>query len=371
LGLKVKPELRDLEVYKPGKPIEEVKREFGLEEVVKLASNENSFGPSPKAIEALGRAASQINRYPDGGCYYLRRRLSEKLGVGEDRLIFGNGSDELIVMAMRALADEGDEVLTAAPTFLIYRIAAKAEGIGIKEVPLKAYKYDLEAMASEIGPRTRLIFISNPNNPTGTYVSKGEVEAFLDSVPGDCAVFFDEAYFEYAYREGGDYPDSLRYQGRGNVITSRTFSKIHGLAGLRIGYGVSSPEVIELMNKVREPFNVNSLAQVAALAALDDEGHVGWVREMTEAGKSQLYRGLEELGIGYVPSAANFVLIELGPRAKAICDELLRAGVVVRYMGAWGLPGHARVTVGKREENEAFLRALEAARRRVGACGGI
>ncbi|MEM2340394.1 MAG: histidinol-phosphate transaminase [Candidatus Bathyarchaeia archaeon] len=370
LGLRVKPELRDLEVYKPGKPIEEVKRELGLREVVKLASNENPFGPSPRALEALMEALPNINRYPEGGCYYLRKRLSEKLGVGEDRLIFGNGSDELIVMAIRAFADKGDEILTATPTFLIYRIAAKAEGLKVKEVPLRGYRYDLEAMASQIGPRTRLIFISNPNNPTGTYVSKGEVEAFLDSVPSDCLVFFDEAYFEYAHRDGGDYPDSLQYQARGNIITARTFSKIHGLAGLRIGYAVSSPEVIELMNKVREPFNVNSLAQVAALAALDDEEYLAWVREMTEAGKSQLYRGLEELGIAYVPSAANFVLIELGPKAKEICDELLRAGIVVRYMGPWGLPGHARVTVGRREENEAFLRELGAAIRRAEAGGG-
>jgi histidinol-phosphate aminotransferase len=367
LGLRIKPELRDLEVYKPGKPIEEVQRELGLGEVVKLASNENPFGPSPRALEALREALPRVNRYPDGSCYYLRKRLSEKLGVGEDRLIFGNGSDELIVMAIRAFADEGDEVLTASPTFLIYRIAARAEGLALREVPLRDYRYDLEAMASLIGPRTRLIFISNPNNPTGTYVSRGEVERFLDSVPGDCLVFFDEAYFEYAYEEGGDYPDSLRYQDRGNVITARTFSKIHGLAGLRIGYAVSSPEVIELMNKVREPFNVNSLAQAAALAALDDEGYLRWVREMTEAGKRQLYRGLEGMGVKYVPSAANFILIELGPRAREICDELLRAGVVVRYMGAWGLPRHARVTIGRREENEAFLRALEAAMRRIGA----
>jgi histidinol-phosphate aminotransferase len=354
--VKVKDELMKVEPYSPGKPIDEVKREMGLKQVVKLASNENPFGPSPLAYEALKSSIAEVNRYPDGGCYYLRKKLSSKLGVNEDELIFGNGSDELIVLSIKALTEKGDEVVIAKPTFLIYNIASTVSGLKIVTVPLKDFKYDLNQMAAKITRKTKIVFIANPDNPTGTYVDVSEVESFLETVPEDVVVFFDEAYFEYA--QGGDYPDTLSYQGRENIITSRSFSKIYGLAGLRIGYAVSSKLIIDLMNRVREPFNVNSLAQSAALAALDDNEFVKKVKERTEKGKRMLYSELEKIGIEYIPSLTNFILVKIGKKSKVIYDRLLREGVIVRQMSAWGLDDYIRVTIGKEDENLLFISAL-------------
>ncbi|MGQ9543833.1 MAG: histidinol-phosphate transaminase [Candidatus Bathyarchaeia archaeon] len=355
--VEMRKELRDLEVYIPGKPIEELQREMGLRHVVKLASNENAFGPSPKALNALRSAIYNVNRYPDGGCYYLRRKLAEILGVEGDNLIFGNGSDELIVLTVRAFLETGDEAIVADPTFLIYRIALKAAGVQTVFVPLKNMRYDLDAIVSKISGRTRMVFIANPDNPTGTYVTKREVEAFIDKVPDDVLLFFDEAYYEYA--EGGDYPDTMKYMGRGNIITTRTFSKIYGLAGLRLGYGVADKKIIEGMNKVREPFNVNLLAQEAALAALEDEEYVKFVRRETDKGKRFLYNEFGRLGLEYVPSATNFILVRLGPKAEEVYQRLLRVGVIVRHMKAWGLSEYVRVTVGREDENRFFIKNLE------------
>ncbi|MGQ9640409.1 MAG: histidinol-phosphate transaminase [Candidatus Bathyarchaeia archaeon] len=355
--VEMRKELRDLEVYIPGKPIEELQREMGLRHVVKLASNENAFGPSPKALNALRSAIYNVNRYPDGGCYYLRRKLAEILGVEGDNLIFGNGSDELIVLTVRAFLETGDEAIVADPTFLIYRIALKAAGVQTVFVPLKNMRYDLDAIVSKISGRTRMVFIANPDNPTGTYVTKREVEAFIDKVPDDVLLFFDEAYYEYA--EGGDYPDTMKYMGRGNIITTRTFSKIYGLAGLRLGYGVADKKIIEGMNKVREPFNVNLLAQEAALAALEDEEYVKFVRRETDKGKRFLYNEFGRLDLEYVPSATNFILVRLGPKAEEVYQRLLRVGVIVRHMKAWGLSEYVRVTVGREDENRFFIKNLE------------
>ncbi|MEM2982869.1 MAG: histidinol-phosphate transaminase [Candidatus Bathyarchaeia archaeon] len=355
--VEVRKELRDLEVYVPGKPIEELQREMNLKHVVKLASNENAFGPSPKALAALKSAIYNVNRYPDSSCYYLRRRLAGILGVDEGNLIFGNGSDELIVLAVRAFLEAGDEVIIADPTFLIYRIASKAAGVKTVLVPLKGMRYDLEAMASKVSDRTRMIFIANPDNPTGTYVTKGEVEAFIEKVPEDILLFFDEAYYEYA--KDDDYPDTMKYMGRGNIVTTRTFSKIYGLAGLRLGYGVADKKIIDGMNKVREPFNVNLLAQEAALAALDDEEYVRFVRAETDKGKKYLYSEFERLGLEYVPSATNFVLVKLGSNSEEIYQRLLSSGVIVRHMKAWGLGEYVRVTIGKDDENRFFIKTLE------------
>lgn len=357
--MRLKPELRDLEVYTPGKPIAELKRELGLEEAVKLASNENPYRPPRAVLEVLRKAVLNINRYPDSGCYYLREALSKKYGVKADQIIFGNGSDELITLAVRALLDKGDEVLVAYPTFLIYYIASKAAGLKIRRVPLRNYKYDLNAIAASVTSGTRLIFIANPDNPTGTYVTRREVEKFLYEIPEDVVVFFDEAYFEYA-QDFEDYPDSLKYhRDNGNIITARTFSKAYGLAGLRIGYAIAQPLIIELMNKVRNPFNVNALAQIAAVAALKEEKYVKQVVEKTRKNKMLLYRCLEELGIEYIPSATNFVLIRLGEEAPSVAQELMKRGIITRYMGPWGLPEHIRVTVGTEEENKSFLKALK------------
>lgn len=359
--VKAKEELMKVKPYTPGKPVDEVRRELGLERVIKLASNENPFGPSPMALRALKESLQEVNRYPDGGCYHLRKKLSLRLGVGEDELIFGNGSDELIVLALRALTDKGDEVVTAKPTFLIYHIASTVSGLKVKAVPLKNFRYDLKRMAEEVTGETKIVFIANPDNPTGTYVSRSEVEGFLQEIPEDVVVFFDEAYFEYAC--GDEYPDTLRYQERGNIITSRTFSKIYGLAGLRIGYAVSSRQIIDLMNRVREPFNVNSLAQSAALAALDDEEFVKMVRERTDQGKRLLYTELDKIGVKYIQSATNFVLIEIGEKAEAVYESLLRQGIIVREMSPWGLGGYIRVTVGSEYENRIFLSTLRKALR--------
>jgi histidinol-phosphate aminotransferase len=354
--VRARKELRDLEVYVPGKPIEELQREMGLKNVIKVASNENAFGPSPKALEALKRAIYNVNRYPDGGCFYLRKKLAERLGLNGDRLIFGNGSDELIVLAIRAFLEKGEEAIVADPTFLIYRIASKASGIKTTFIPLKNMRYDLEGMASKISKETRILFVANPDNPTGTYVTKSEVESFIKKVPSDILLFFDEAYFEYA--TGGDYPNTMDYLDRGNIVTARTFSKVYGLAGLRLGYAVGDKEIIEGMNKVREPFNVNLLAQEAAVAALDDEEYLRFVRRETDKGKKYLCDELTKLSLSYVPSATNFILVRLGPSAEEIYQKLLRAGVIVRYMKAWGLAEYVRVTIGTEDENKIFIDKL-------------
>ncbi|WP_455364144.1 histidinol-phosphate transaminase [[Eubacterium] cellulosolvens] len=354
--VRIKEELKDLQPYKPGKPVDEVKRELGLKEAVKLASNENPFGPSRLALSALRKNLNEINRYPDGGCYYLRKKLAKRHSISDDRLIFGNGSDELIVLAIKALLNKGDTVIIAEPTFLIYRLASKIAGMKTKFIPLNNLKYDLAAMTAAIDDSTKMIFIANPDNPTGTYVNDEEVKAFIEMVPDDVLLFFDEAYYEYAI--DGDYPDTLKYQNKGNIITTRTFSKIYGLAGLRVGYGVSTPEIIELMNKVREPFNVNSLAQVAALAALDDKNHVRRVRRLTDKGKKQLYTAFEKLGVNYVPSATNFILVDFGENAEQIYNELMKKGIITRYMSAWGLKNYIRVTIGTEDENKKLIKRL-------------
>ncbi|MBS7623353.1 histidinol-phosphate transaminase [Candidatus Bathyarchaeota archaeon] len=355
--VKIRKELRDLEVYVPGKPIEELQREMGLRKVVKLASNENAFGPSPKALEALKSAIYNVHRYPDDGCFSLREKLSERLNVKGENLIFGNGSDELIILAMRAFLERGEGVILAEPTYLLYRIAAKAAGLKVETVPLKDMRYDLETMASRISEDTRLILVSNPNNPTGTYVTRGEVESFIEEVPNDVLLFFDEAYYEFAL--GGEYPNTIEYLGRGNIITSRTFAKIYGLAGLRIGYAVADREVADVINRIREPFNVNLLGQAAALAALDDEEYADFVRRETDKGKKYLYEEFSRLGLAYVPSATNFVLVRIGPRAGEVYQRLLREGIIVRQMDAWKLNDYIRVTVGREEENRFFIERLE------------
>jgi histidinol-phosphate aminotransferase len=359
LKIKIKPELSDLETYKPGKPIEEVKRELGVDRAIKLASNENPFGPSKKVREALYEKIQDVNRYPDGGCYYLREKLAKTLHVKGDQIIFGNGSDELIVFAVRALLDKGDEVIIAHPTFVIYRIVSKAAGIKINMVPLQDYHYNLEGMEAAISSDTKMIFIANPDNPTGTYNTIKEIEKFLDSIPDNIIVLIDEAYFEYAQSRYKDYPNSMNYFRKKNIIITRTFSKAYGLAGLRIGYGISQAQIIELMNKVREPFNVNSLAQEAAIAALEDTQHLSKVLEKTEKGEKQLYQGFTRLGIEYIPSATNFISVKLGPQSESIVNEMMKYGVITRYLGAWGLPEHIRITIGTEKENEKLLNVLE------------
>ncbi|MFA6079662.1 MAG: histidinol-phosphate transaminase, partial [Candidatus Omnitrophota bacterium] len=297
----VKQNILNVRNYVPGKPIEEVRRELGLKEVIKLASNENCLGPSPKALSAIKKSLSDIHRYPDGASFYLKNRLSKFLGVKGANIIIGNGSDEVITLAIKAFVHEGDEVVIARPTFLIYEIASQVQGANIKFVPLKKdMRYDLPAMKAAVTDKTKIVFIANPDNPTGTYVSKSELDAFLKGLRKDVIIFLDEAYFEFAYGRYKDYPNGMDYLSRPGIIVSRSFSKAYGLAGLRIGYGVASEEVISCMDKVREPFNVNLLAQAAATAALDDNAFL--LRSVAHVKKESefLYSNLKKMGLRYM-----------------------------------------------------------------------
>ena len=348
--LKVKP-------YVPGSPVEEIKRRLRIEKVVKLASNENALGPSKKAVEAIKEAAGQINRYPDGDCFYLKKKLARRLKLDSENLIFGCGSDEIIVLAIRAFVNETDEVVVARPTFLIYELAARIAGARVKPIPLRDFRYDLLKMRKAITSKTKIVFIANPDNPTGTYVNRKELAGFMEGLPRDLIVYIDEAYYELVDKK--DFPDSLKYLDSHNVIIGRTFSKAYGLSGLRIGYGISRPKIINYMNRVREPFNVNSLAQAAAFAALDDSAHLLRTRRMLKEGKNYLYRNFKRLNFSFVESVTNFVLVKTGPRTPYICQQLLKKGIIVRNMQTWGMNNFIRVTIGTMAENRRFIKALE------------
>ena len=353
--------LNNITPYTPGKPIEEVQRELGLPTAMKLASNENPLGPSRKALEAIRQALPSLHRYPESSCFYLVQKLARHLGVSPEQLIVGNGSDEIITLAARAFLEPGDEVVIAHPTFLIYKIAAQLAEAKIRTVPLKDFRYDLAAMRKAVTPRTKLVFIANPDNPTGTYVTRAEVEAFLEGLDPTVIVFFDEAYAELV--DVPDYPDTRPLLAKRPVIIARTFSKAYGLAGLRVGYGMAPKELIEAMHRVREPFNVNSLAQVAAAAALDDTEHLEATRRLLREEKRKLTTALKEMGFSCVPSATNFILFHAGPEAAALAQGLLKKGIIVRHLQAWDLPECIRVTIGLAGENEAFIQTLKQHRR--------
>jgi len=344
--------------YKPGKPIEEVKRELGLKNVIKLASNENAMGPSKRVIEAITEAAKNINRYPDGGCYYLRKALSEKLSVSENNIVFGNGSDEIILLTLRAFIDPGDEVVVADPTFLIYHLASMVKGAKIRTVPLKDYRYDLDGMLRAVTGKTKVIFIANPDNPTGTYVTDKELGKFIKGISEDVLVFMDEAYYEFA--RGGDYPETLELIKREdrNFVIARTFSKAYSLAGLRVGYGVAREDIAGALNKVREPFNVNSLAQAAALAALEEKELLDTSIDLVRKEKERFYGVFDSLGVTYIPSRTNFILVDTDRDSIKVFNYLLKKGVIVREMSPWGLDGFIRVNMGLREENDMFFKVF-------------
>jgi histidinol-phosphate aminotransferase len=352
----VRPWLRSLEPYPPGKPIDELEREYGVTESIKLASNENPLGPSPKALRAVQAALADVHRYPDGGCYHLRRALARKLRVAPESLIFGNGSNEIIELIVRTFLHAGEEAVMADQAFVIYRMLVQAQGGKGIIVPLRNFTHDLEAMADAITPATRVVFLANPNNPTGTIVFREQWEEFLAAVPRDVIIVMDEAYAEFV--EDSRYPDALAdVRGEHLLIVLRTFSKIYGLAGLRVGYGVAHPDLIDLLDRLRAPFNVNTLAQVAALAALDDDEHVERTRQVNRDGMAYLREAFGGLGLECVPSWANFILVKVGPVAR-LYDALLRQGVIVRPVSVYGFPEHVRVTIGTREENERLVRAL-------------
>jgi histidinol-phosphate aminotransferase len=356
LGELVPDWVRRLAAYPPGMPIEELEREYGITGSIKLASNENPFGPSPHALAAIGDALGSLHRYPDGSGFYLRRALAARHGVAADAIILGNGSNDIIELLVRAFLRPGDEAVMAEQAFVIYQMVVQAAGATPRAIPLRRFTHDLDAIAQAITPATRLVFLANPNNPTGTIYLRDEWEDFLDSVPPHVVVVADDAYADYV--EDPAYPDSLAYHRRGRLlVTLRTFSKIYGLAGLRVGYGVGPLEVIEVLNKIRQPFNVNSLAQVAAIAALDDSAHVERTRRNNQEGLAFLRAGCERLGRPYVPSWANFLLIDVGEGVR-VYEALLRLGVIVRPMDVYGLPKHLRVTVGTPDENQRFIDSL-------------
>lgn len=353
------PYIKKVKEYVPGKPIEEVRREMGLKNVYKLASNENPFGCSPSIKKNINNLIAGLNRYPESSCYYLRRAMAKELGVKDDRLLFGNGSDELIVLTLRSFVKEGDEVVIADPTFLIYPIQSQVQGAKIKAVKLKDFKYDLKGMLKSITSRTKVVFIANPDNPTGAYLCHKELKSFLEKVPERVIVFIDEAYYDYACAKK-DYPRTLlMLKNMKNIIVSRTFSKAYGLAALRVGYAVTSREVATVMNKAREPFNVNSFAQRCALLALKDKKFLRKVITTTLREKKILCRELKKMNIRFLQTETNFIPVCIGEEVNAVCKALLKRGVIVRNIsGGWGMKGFMRVTVGKPSENRIFLREL-------------
>ncbi len=351
------PYIYKIKHYVPGKPIDEVRRELGLKSVIKLASNENPYPPSPKALAAIAKAAREVNRYPDGGCFLLRRALARKLKIDDDQLIFGNGSDEIIVLAAKAFAAKGDNIIIAKPSFLIYEIASTLSGACLRQVALKDFRYDLEGMKAKVNARTKIIFIGNPDNPAGTYITQAQAEDFLRCVPKSTLVFFDEAYFEYV--QAKDYPDTLSLMKKyPNVMTTRTFSKMYALAGLRIGYGVARREIIDILNRLREPFNVNSMAQAAAVAVLGDEAYYRHIAQEVNEQRQYLYRSFESMGIAREESFTNFILVHVGGDSSRVAASLLKKGVIIRDMAAWGLKGYIRVSIGSASENKRFIKTL-------------
>jgi histidinol-phosphate aminotransferase len=339
--------------YVPGKPIEELERELGIRGSVKLASNENPLGPSKLAVDAIAGSLGSLNRYPDGSGYYLTRRLSGAFGIPQDCFILGNGSNELLDIAVRTFMRPGDEAVMATPSFVVYAMSARIQGGTPVEVPLTPdFRHDLSRMAEAVTDRTRMVFIANPNNPTGTINTREELDAFMEKIPEGLLVVLDEAYYEYVARS--DYAQSMKHFASGrNILTLRTFSKIYGLAGLRIGYGIGRPDILEQMNRVRPPFNTGSLSQAAALAALDDRGHVERSVKINDEGKKFLYSEFGKLGLDFVPTEANFIYIPVDD-AIALYERLLREGVIIRPMGKSAV----RITIGLPHENERLAGAL-------------
>jgi histidinol-phosphate aminotransferase len=343
--------------YEPGKPVEELAREMGLqpEEIVKLASNENPLGPSPKAVAAMRDALDRAHFYPDGGGWALRTAIAEKLGLTRENVVLGNGSNEIIEFIGHAFLRPGDEVITARHAFAVYTLMAQLFGAKTIEVPDPGFTHDLNAMRAAVSWRTRQIFIANPNNPTGTMVGQQEIDDFMARVPEDVLVVFDEAYYEFL----DDPPDVLKFVREGrNVVVMRTFSKIQGLAGLRIGYGLANQEIAEVLQKTRQPFNANSIAQAGALAGINDDDYMRRTRALTHEGREFLQSAFSSIGLEFVPSAANFVLVRVGDGDK-VFEALLRRGLIVRAMRSYKLPEWIRVSVGTMDQNRRFVAELE------------
>ena len=353
--------VRGIAPYVPGKPIEELAREYGIAEdsIVKLASNENPRGPSPKVRQAIADAVVGVTRYPDGNGFALKAALAARYGVTHEQIVLGNGSNDVLELASQAFLRPGDDAVYAQHAFAVYPLATQARGARGIVVPARNFQHDLPAMSKAITPRTRVVFIANPNNPTGTWLAPAEVLAFLADVPHEVVIVLDEAYDEYL--EAPQRSKSVSWLAEHpHLIVSRTFSKAYGLAGLRVGFGLMDAALADLLNRVRQPFNVNSVAQAAALAALADSNYVAESAAINRAGLAQLTQALDSMRVGYVPSQGNFLLIHVGA-AGAVYEALLRQGVIVRPVANYGLPEHLRVTVGLPEENARFLSALKTA----------
>jgi histidinol-phosphate aminotransferase len=359
--------IRAIAPYQPGKPISELAREMGLDEkkIIKLASNENPLGVSPKAKAAIKKALKEVGRYPDGNAFDLKEALSRRYGVPQESIVIGNGSNDLLELVAGAFLAPGRAAVYSEHAFAVYPLATQARGAKSIVVPAKDYGHDLEAMRMAITPEAQVVFIANPNNPTGTLLRGDELEGFLSLAPGDIAVVIDEAYTEYLPREAR-YDSVAWLKRHPNLIITRTFSKAYGLAGLRVGFGLMHPDVADLLNRVRQPFNVNSLALAAAVAALDDKAFVSRSYALNRSGMRRLERGFEKLGIEYIPSCANFISFRVPrkdgtPQAGPVYEKLLRQGVIVRPIAGYGMPDHLRATVGLPVENERFLKALRSA----------
>jgi len=361
-----RPCVANLSPYSPGKPIEEVQREFGLTDIIKLASNENPLGPSPEAVEAICQAAREVRLYPDNDCYQLKRAVARHLDVELDQVLLGHGSDELIHNIGLAFISPGDEVMMCTGPFSQYEFTAKLMDAVPVLVPMNDWRYDLAAMADRLTPRTKVVFIGNPNNPTGTIVTRAELDRFMAAVSDRTLVVLDEAYYEYV--DDPEYPDSLALLRQGRpVIVLRTFSKVYALAGLRVGYGAATPELAEAMARVREPFTVTSVAQAAALASLGDAEQVGRSVSLNRESKAYLCRELRRLGLRCTPSQANFIWVDTARDCRKLFVELLRRGVIVRTGDVFGAPAHIRVSTGTSEQNQRFIAALEEALAQVAA----
>jgi histidinol-phosphate aminotransferase len=360
------PGVKGLKPYQPGKPIEELQRELGIKEVVKMASNENPQGPSPRAIEAIQKQLTETSRYPDGNGFVLKQALASHLGAKAEQITLGNGSNDVLELVARAFATANDEIIFSQYAFAVYPLVTQAINAKAVRVPAKNWRHDLDAMVASITQATKVIFIANPNNPTGTWLTEKQLLDFLHKVPRKVMVVLDEAYFEYAGDPDtgvADYPNGVHLLSQfPNLIVTRTFSKVYGLAGLRVGYSISHEDIADLLNRVRQPFNVNHLGMVAAVAALGDTEYLQQSLRTNSEGIKQLQHGFEALGLAYIPSGGNFLSVEVsakgGQTAAAVYEALLREGVIVRPVANYNMPNHLRVTVGLAAENERFLSAL-------------
>jgi histidinol-phosphate aminotransferase len=357
--IRAKDFLKKIDPYQPGKPIEEVVRELNLKgEIIKLASNENPLGASPLALQAIGQAAKEAYLYPDDNCFYFRKKLAARLGVESENIFAGNGSVEILPLAALAFLDPDHSAVGSQSAFIWFKIAVRIADGELIEVPMKNYCHDLQGMLKAIQPNTRLIYIANPNNPTGTIVTKEEVEEFFRKVPDHVLVIMDEAYYEYI--DNPHYPDSFKYLREGkNILILRTFSKIYGLAGVRLGYGIARPEIIASLSKLRISFNVNRLSQIAGTAALDDDQHVRRGKNVNDAGKEFLYAAYRKLGLFYLPTYANFIFVDFARDSQAVFEALQQKGIITRTIKEYGFPHALRITIGTDKQNQKLIEALK------------